>query len=177
MELRKLSEALILCLVSAISSMPSHLTLTLLAFTLFLFHAVSAGHAQQPMLVGSAAVDAKGVRHTWDASSTKRPRASADLTKMVPPEYPYEARKSRQEGVGLFRIQLDLATGKVTKVTVLKSTGVVMLDNSAQWALRRWQMKPGRWRELDVPMAFTLSPPGTQFLPRRGISKPTKANR
>ena len=107
------------------------------------------------MLVAGAAVDANGVRHTWDASSTKRPPGIADLTKLVKPEYPYEARKARQKGGGLFRVQLDLTTGKVTKITVLKSTGVVILDNIVHlWALRRWQIKPARWRELDVQRTF-----------------------
>jgi TonB family protein len=81
------------------------------------------------------------------------------VTKVVPPAYPYEARRARQEGLGVFRLQLDLATGRVTKATILKSTGIVMLDNSALWALRRWQVKPGRWREIEFPISFSLSAP------------------
>jgi TonB family protein len=97
----------------------------------------------------NTAIDAKGKRHTW---------SQADIVKVVPPAYPYEVRKARLEGAGLFRLQLDLVTGKVTKATILKSTGEVILDNNALWALRRWQFKPGRWREVEVPLTFTMSP-------------------
>ena len=120
--------------------------------------------AQYP-LAGSAGVDAKGVRHTWDGNPTKPPPYAADVTKRVPPDYPYEARRACLEGSGLFRLQIDVATGKVIKATVLKSTGVVILDNSALWAVRRWQFKPGTWKELDTPIAFSMSPP--RLLPSR----------
>ena len=139
--------------------MRTHVVFGLLLSVVCLSVPASFAFAQQATLQGSAAVDAKGVRHTWGAEWGKRSPWEADVTKMIPPEYPYEARKFRQEGSGLFRLQLDLATGKVIKATVLRSTGVVMLDNKALWALRRWQMKPGRWRELDVPLSFSLSPP------------------
>lgn len=139
---------------------------SLLLFLVYLGVPASSIVAEQPMAKGSAGVDAKGVRHTWDAGSTKQSPWEADIAKLVPPEYPYQARKYRQEGSGLFRLQFDLATGKVIKATVLRSTGVVMLDNKALWALRRWQMKPGRWRELDVPISFSLSPPRPLPLPK-----------
>lgn len=139
--------------------MRAHPGFSLLLFLVYLGVPASSIVAEQPMAKGSTAIDAKGVRHTWEAEWGKRPPWKADVTKMVQPEYPYQARKYRQEGSGLFRLQLDLATGRVTKATVLKSTGVVMLDNSALWALRRWRMKPGRWQEIDVPISFSLSPP------------------
>jgi TonB family protein len=137
----------------------AYLGFSLLVSALSLCLPVSSTSAQRSLAEGSAAIDANGVRHTWGADSPKRTSWEADIAKLVPFEYPYEARKYRQEGSGLFRLQLDLATGKVIKATVLKSTGVVMLDNKALWALRRWQMKPGRWRELDVPISFSLSQP------------------
>ena len=133
--------------------MRSHFVVSLLGSTLLLFISASSTYAD------SVAVDANGKRYTWPTGAPKSTTWEADIVKMVPPEYPYEARLRRQEGSGRFRLQLDLGTGKVTKATVLKSTGVVMLDNKALWALRRWQMKPGRWREIEVPMTFTMSPP------------------
>lgn len=133
--------------------MRSPLIFSLLGFTLWLSIYVSSACAD------SVGVDANGRRHTWPTGAPKNATWEADIVKMVPPAYRYEARRSHQEGSGRFRLQLDLATGKVTKVTVLKSTGVVMLDNKALWALRRWQMKPSRWRELEVPITFSMSPP------------------
>jgi TonB family protein len=133
---------------------------SLLLFLLYLGIPASSIVAKQPSPPqGSAAVDAKGVRHTWGVEWGEHPPWRADVTKVVPPAYPYEARRARQEGLGVFRLQLDLATGRVTKATVLKSTGIVMLDNSALWALRRWQVKPGRWREIEFPISFSLSAP------------------
>lgn len=138
--------------------MRAHSGFSVLLFLVCLGIPASSIVAIQPMPQGSAAVDAKGVRHTWITEWGKRPPWQADLTKMVPPAYPYEARRARQQGSGVFRLQLDLATGRVTKATVLKSTGIAMLDNSALWALRRWQSKPGRWREIEFPISFSLSP-------------------
>ncbi|PYJ45652.1 MAG: energy transducer TonB [Verrucomicrobia bacterium] len=49
---------------------------------------------------------------------------------------------------------LDLKTGAVTKVTLIQSTGVPALDDNAMKALHQWLWKPGRWKEVDVPIAF-----------------------
>ncbi len=118
-----------------------------------------SGHAQPAAPGGGAGVDSKGVRHTWGANSTKPSPYRVDITKRVWPDYPFEARNWRLEGAGLFRVQIDLGTGKVVKATVLRSTGYVILDNSALGALRRWQFKPGTWKEMDIPISFSMSPP------------------
>ena len=73
------------------------------------------------------------------------------------PEYPYEDRARRHQGDGLFRITLDPKTGLVTQVTVIKSTGFASLDNSAVAAIRKWRWKPGRWKEVDMPIRFNYS--------------------
>lgn len=139
--------------------------------TLALLSLARYGDAQQLWpLEGSAGVDASGVRHTWTTKPGKPAPWQADITRLIPPDYPYVARRARQEGSGLFHLEIQLATGKVSNATVLKSTGVVILDNSALWSLRRWQLKPGRWRELDVPVTFTMSAP----LPAAPPSRPQK---
>jgi TonB family protein len=67
---------------------------------------------------------------------------------------------------------LDLRTGAVTQVTVIKSTGFIALDRSAVSALRRWHWKPGKWREIYMPVTFTIASPlprppnGSTRLPR-----------
>jgi protein TonB len=142
--------------------MRPHFIVGLLGSTLLLFISSSSTYAD------SVAVDASGKRYTWPTGAPKSTTFQADIVKIVPPDYPYEARRAGLEGSGRFRLQLDLTTGKVTKATVLKSTGVVMLDNKALWALRRWQMKPGRWREIEVPMTFTMSPYRPLSAPKTG---------
>jgi TonB family protein len=105
----------------------------------------------------SGAVDAKGVRHR----GSDYPKGGVwmdDAIKTVSPEYPYVARQRAMAGSGLFRLTLDLKTGTVSKVTVLRSTGAAMLDASAIDALHRWQWKPGKWKEVDVPITFTMRP-------------------
>jgi TonB family protein len=77
-----------------------------------------------------------------------------DAIKTVKPEYGYTERAHRLGGFGLYRVTLDLKTGAVTKVTVMESTGVPVLDDNATKALRQWLWKPGRWKEVDVPIAF-----------------------
>ena len=118
-----------------------------------------SGHAQPAALGGGAGVDSKGVRHTWGANSIKPSPYHVAITKRVWPDLPVEARRWRLEGAGLYRIQIDLGTGKVVKATVLRSTGHAILDNSVLGALRRWQFKPGTWKEMDIPFSFSTSPP------------------
>jgi TonB family protein len=117
----------------------------------------SSIHAQDSRQV-SAGVDAKGVRHTWRGSLGNPPPYVSDSTKRVTIVYPYDARKARREGAGFFRLQIDLATGNVIKVTILKSTGAAILDKAALSAFRGWKFKPRTWKEIDVPVKFSLMP-------------------
>jgi TonB family protein len=104
----------------------------------------------------SAAVNAQGIRYRGSEYAGVGPWMD-DAIKTVAPNYPYEARSRHIYGSGLFRITLDLNTGSVTKVTVITSTRFPILDNSATDALRQWRWKPGRWKEIDVPITFTMT--------------------
>jgi TonB family protein len=85
-----------------------------------------------------------------------------DAIQKLKPDYPYElsAREIAGQVVaprarsGLFRVTLDVTTGSVSKVALIQSTGVAALDESAMKALRQWQWKPGKWKEIDVPITF-----------------------
>jgi TonB family protein len=46
--------------------------------------------------------------------------------------------------------------GTVTSVGVMKSTGSQILDLAAAGGLYQWRAKPGRRREIDMPMTFRL---------------------
>jgi TonB family protein len=111
--------------------------------------------AQQHGDPASGAVDAKGVRHRGSDYVGPVPWMK-DRIKIVPLKYPYAAAARHIQGSGLFRISLDLNTGFVSKVTVIQSTGSPMLDSYTTDALHRWRWKPGRWREIDVPMTFRI---------------------
>ena len=123
----------------------------------------------------NTAVDIKGVRHAAREYRDHRPPWNfADRIKWVAPEYPYPDRQSYHQGSGLFRITIDPNTGAAAHVTVLRSTGYANLNNSAMVALGRWRWKPGRWKEVDMPITFemvsrppTRLPPGATRLPPR----------
>jgi TonB family protein len=104
---------------------------------------------------GTSAVDTNGLRHRGVDYAGKRPPWQHDMIKAVAPIYPDRDRILRHQGEGLFQLMLDLKTGSVTKVTVIKTTGFPALDTSAVTSLRQWRWKPGKWREIDVPVRFT----------------------
>ena len=82
------------------------------------------------------------------------PPRSVDVVKKVQPDYSKFDQMRRNAGFGLYRVMLDMKTGSVSKVSVTHSTGVATLDDSAMKALRQWIWRPGRWKEIDVPIAF-----------------------
>jgi TonB family protein len=105
-------------------------------------------YAQQ---VVATAIDAAGKRH-FESRELPGPRPQ----KFVMPVYSHGDRLTRRQGVGLFRMYIDLKTGFVTQVAVVKSTGWWSLDTSAVNALRKWRWKPGTWKEVDVPVRFVI---------------------
>ena len=84
----------------------------------------------------SSAVDAKGVRHRGMDYAGLSPWMR-DAIKTQRPKYPYELRARYIGGMGMLRVTLDLSTGTVSKVAMVRSTGVPALDSSAMEALRQ----------------------------------------
>lgn len=75
---------------------------------------------------------------------------SGDCLKAVAPEYPAWERDAHHQGSGIFRLAIDLKTGFVTRVSIVKSTGIEFLDICAAKAFRQWRWKPGKWKEIDL---------------------------
>ena len=73
------------------------------------------------------------------------------------PEYPYEARRQKITGEGIVAMAVDSATGNVSSVSMVKSTGSPFLDNAALSAFRRWRFKPGTISTVRCPITFTLT--------------------
>ena len=124
---------------------------------------------------GGTAVDVKGIRHKGrEYRDQHAPWNFADRIKAVAPDYSVADRARRHQGSGLFGVILDPKTGAVTRVTIIESTGHPSLDNSATTALRRWRWKPGKWKEIDIPIMFqmgkgpltTLPPDAIRLSPR-----------
>ena len=71
-----------------------------------------------------------------------------------------------------FHLELNLKSGAVIHATVARSTGFKALDDSAITALPQWRWKPNLWREVEIPVTFTLQgswrdfPKGAEPIPR-----------
>jgi len=93
-------------------------------------------------------------------SSGSNPVTDAIPMKMVlqqvPPEYPYEARRSGITGHGILFGRVDFKTGIVTSVKMEKSTGNTLLDQAALNPFRQWRFKPGTVRQFRTPINFTM---------------------
>jgi protein TonB len=108
---------------------------------------------------GGVAVDVNGKRHTGkEYPKYEAPWNFADRIATVAPTYPLKDRASRHQGDGFFRIVIDPAHGTVAQVIILKSTRYESLDECAVSALRRWRWKPNTWREVEVPVTFSIAP-------------------
>ena len=129
---------------------------TLVAGSLLLAAVKAESSSSSPTKLESSAVDVKGVRHRTSDYGEGRSPWDADMIKLVKPNYPAEYRARHIEGTGLFRVTLDVKTGTVSNVAVFKSTGSSGLDASAVRAIRQWRWRPERWKEIDVPVTFTM---------------------
>jgi TonB family protein len=74
------------------------------------------------------------------------------------PSYPYEARKQRLSGSGVFDLRFDYETGHLREIHVVESTGQNVLDGHAIGALKLWKAKPRSIHTLRIPITFTLKP-------------------
>jgi TonB family protein len=72
-------------------------------------------------------------------------------------DYPYAARLAGRSGMGVFRIYVN-PDGTVNTVGVVKSTGNADFDLAAAAGLYHCLAKPGKRREIDMPVEFKLHP-------------------
>ncbi|HKP93023.1 MAG TPA: TonB family protein [Chthoniobacterales bacterium] len=105
---------------------------------------------KEPVYLG---IDAKGGRHESKESAGNAPWMRDLAHARMPAPLPGE-RWEWYQGVGIFRIRIDPASGSAREVTILRSTGHVMFDRGAVRALKVWQWKPGTWTQVDVPLYF-----------------------
>jgi hypothetical protein len=106
------------------------------------------------MPVGTGyAIDDKGARH---------PNAFClrDAIFAPRPAYPFKLESTLCdsaawtryiEGNGLYRPNIDLNTGRVSQVTIVKSTGSEMLDAASTGTFSIWIFRPGKWKAVIIP--------------------------
>lgn len=97
------------------------------------------------------AVDAKGQRQ-------RNALCARDVIWACAPRYPLRSHSSdpstwsrNHRGDGLYRLDINLKTGRVSRVTILKSTGSAALDKASTWAFGRWVFTPGKWSAMIIP--------------------------
>lgn len=76
-------------------------------------------------------------------------------TYSFPPAYPREARDKGLTGKGVAVVKVDPATGHVTSVSMIKSTGHDILDSAALRAFRQWRFPPRGITTFEIPVQFT----------------------
>ncbi len=78
------------------------------------------------------------------------------------PDYPPEAKRLRQQGVVLLKVEVG-ADGRAGGVSLERSSGFPLLDQAAIQAVKRWTFEPATVAGLpaasavDVPIRFSLS--------------------
>jgi len=136
------------------------------AVILFYFVVVVGAQAQQVQNQFGSAVDARGLRYVGHAWDPTRAPWKADALFLPKPDYPYNEMRLHHEGVAIFRLDLDLKTGTVANASMIQSSGFPKLDDNAFNTVKRWRFRPGRWKQIEVPVVFTMSPlrPGEPFV-------------
>lgn len=66
---------------------------------------------------------------------------SATMIEAVPPKYPYESRRLKEQGTVVLDVQLG-TNGLVERIAVRSSSGYPRLDKAALEAVRRWRWSP-----------------------------------
>ena len=101
-----------------------------------------------------------GIGYAMDVKGARHPNAFClhDAVFAPHPHYPYQASTRDPltwtrdlKGNGLYRLNIDLNTGQVSQVTIVKSTGSKILDAASSDAFKRWVFRPGKWKEITIP--------------------------
>jgi outer membrane biosynthesis protein TonB len=96
-------------------------------------------------------------REITAAPNQPRPWAR-DIIKQVRPHLSASDRAKHHEGEGLFRLILDVDTGTVRHVVILKSSGYRTIDGIIVDALRQWKLQPRKWKEFEIYVGLGRSP-------------------
>jgi TonB family protein len=102
-------------------------------------------------LFASVAVTAYGDNHKAVALAAPRPIKSP------------QASQRHLAGSGVFVLQVDKASGKVTSVKIEKSTGQRLLDPSTIQAFLNWRCKPGTVSKIKIPVIFSASEDAARY--------------
>ncbi len=100
-----------------------------------------------------------------DAHGKRQPNAvcARDVIWACAPRYPAKALSSdpvsdvrNHHRDGLYRLDIDSKTGRVSRVTIIKSSGLTILDKASTWAFGRWVFTPGKWSAMIIPTSVRI---------------------
>jgi hypothetical protein len=100
-----------------------------------------------------------------DAHGKRQPNAlcARDVIWACAPRYPLRSHSSdpatwsrNDRGDGLYRLDINLKTGRVSRVTIVKSAGSI-LDRVSTGAFSRWVFTPGKWSAMIIPTTVRLT--------------------
>ena len=117
----------------------------------FSYSGLCAGLILATAVVASP-LEASGVKITY----AREGEVAAMLVKRGRIHYPWPARRDHRSGRGIYRVYIN-PDGKVRTVGVVRSTRHQDLDLAAAAGLYHSLFKPGRRREIDIPVTFTLT--------------------
>jgi hypothetical protein len=119
--------------------------ITMIAITLTAFTARASDNVPYVAMPGSFgyAIDAKGIRQSNTMAMHNMVYANLPATHF---------NAAYQYTVGLFRLDLDLSTGRVRQVTMVKSTGAGPLDKASAEAFRHWVFRAGMLKQVVLPI-------------------------
>jgi len=102
-----------------------------------------------------------GIGYAIDANDIRHPNALClrDAVYAPRPQYPYESTGMADpgtwtrnlEGSGLYRLEINLVTGRVSRITVIKWTGSAKINAAVTHSFSQWAFKPGKWKEITIP--------------------------
>ena len=101
-----------------------------------------------------------------DAHGKRQPNAlcAHDVIWACPPRYPIQSHSidpttwsRNHRGDGLYRLDINLKTGRVSRVTTVKSSGSAVLDKASTWAFGRWVFTPGKWSAMIIPTTVRVT--------------------
>ena len=133
--------------------------ITVIAITLIAFTA----RASEPVPYVAMPID-NG--YAIDAHGKRQPNAlcARDIIWARAPSYPLRAQSSDPSswsrnfrGDGLYQLDIDLKTGRVSRVTVIKSTGSAVLDRLSTAAFGRWVFTRGKWLAMIIPTTVRVT--------------------
>lgn len=96
---------------------------------------VASSPISAPVSAPAPAAPAPRVENAGDLSSK--------MISAVPPRYPLDSRRKREQGTVVLALVLGL-DGTVADISISKSSGFDRLDNAALSAVRRWRWSPTR---------------------------------